>query len=295
MNEKAGGRGRGNDLYPAKVREIPRTPGDDAGYVEAVARLVMDEADKAISWYLEKKVPKKLGAQALRLAAIVAATVAGILLIISGVSSKDGVPLVAPAWASVALALAAAFVAVDKFFGFSTAWMRFLTTEFQIRQALHAFEMSWQIVRCGWKDGRPTDEQVIAALEQCRAFLVEVDGLLKSELDAWVQEFKAALKEIDESVKARTEAAKAQAQGTKTGGANVTVENGDTCADGWTLVVDGGGAERRFRGKTAALGNLAPGVRKVDAAGTIGGKEVRASQAFVVTGGAIADVTLKLE
>jgi hypothetical protein len=294
MDDKRKERGRGNDLYPAKVREIPRTPGDDAGYVEAVARLVMDEADKAISWYLEKKVPKKLGAQALRLAAIVAATVAGILLIISGVSSKDGVPLVAPAWASVALALAAAFVAVDKFFGFSTAWMRFLTTEFQIRQALHAFEMSWQIVRCGWKDGRPTDEQVIAALEQCRAFLVEVDGLLKSELDAWVQEFKAALKEIDESVKARTEAAKAQAQGTKTGGANVTVENGDTCADGWTLVVDGG-AERRFRGKTAALGNLAPGVRKVDAAGTIGGKEVRASQAFVVTGGAIADVTLKLE
>ena len=75
MDNKRKERGRGNDLYPAKVREIPRTPGDDAGYVEAVARLVMDEADKAISWYLEKKVPKKLGAQALRLAAIVAATV----------------------------------------------------------------------------------------------------------------------------------------------------------------------------------------------------------------------------
>jgi hypothetical protein len=293
MDGKPNKPGRGDDLRPVELREVVRDASDNAGYVEAIARLVTDEAAAAIGWYLDKKRSKKIGAQGLRLAAIVATTIAAILLILSGVSSKDGVPMVAPAWASVLLALAAAFVAVDKFFGFSTAWMRFLTYEFRIRQALHAFEMDWQSVRNSWKGGKPTEEQVGDALQRCRAFLVEVDGLLKSELDAWVQEFKAALKEIDESVKAQTEAAKAQAEGAKTGGANVTVENGEACEDGWTLVVDGG-AERRFHGKTAALGNLLPGVRKLEAAGKIGGEHVQASHAFVVAGGAIANVKLTL-
>ena len=42
-------------------------------------------------------------------------------------------------------------------------------------------------------------------------------------------------------------------------------------------------AERRFRGKTAALGNLLPGVRKVDAAGTIGGTEPNPADLQILT------------
>jgi len=217
MNEQAGGRKRGNDLYPLRLREVVWNRDDGAAYVEEIARLVTGEADGAINWYLEKKRSKSFWARTLRMSAIVAATVAGVLPIVAEISATGGVPAVAPAWASVALGLAAGFIALDKFFGFSSAWMRFLTTEFQIRRALHGFEMDWQVVRAGWKDGQPADQQVIAALERCRAFLADVDGLLRSELDAWVQEFRTVLMDSDESVKARAAATKARAGATTKG------------------------------------------------------------------------------
>jgi hypothetical protein len=36
----------------------------------------------------------------------------------------QGIPVIQPAWASVALLVAAACVGLDRFFGYSTAWMR---------------------------------------------------------------------------------------------------------------------------------------------------------------------------
>lgn len=57
------------------------------------------------------------------------------------------------------LALAAGCVAMDKFFGFSSNWMRFMTTSLALQRHLAEFEMDWNILWLEIQDHKPTPEQ----------------------------------------------------------------------------------------------------------------------------------------
>ena len=68
-------------------------------------------------------------------------------------------PVIDPAWASVALALAAALVALDRYFGASDAWMRYMTAEMQIARLRQDFEYEWNIARAhGRREPAELDE-----------------------------------------------------------------------------------------------------------------------------------------
>lgn len=284
------------DLRPIDFSKLTWDDNDAAGSLERVAKAVSAEAEHAINWYLEKKKRQKWGARWLRVIAIMLTTIATMVPIlieifgnwITATSVAAGRPWWASAaWSSVLLIIALALVLLDRFYGCSSAWMRFISTELRIREALHAFRMDWQIGRAGWKDGKPTEQQIEAGLQSCRGFLSQLDAILRSEVEVWVQEFRSALKDIDEAVKVRPEVADKAA-------ANITVENGERCAQGWTLAIDGG-PPQRHHGRTAALVNLLPGLRKVEVAGQIDGRSLCAAQTFVATAGSVAGVSLKLE
>lgn len=256
--------------------------------LEALARYVADEASLAISWYLVKKRNKSLGARLLRVGAIGFVAAAGVIPLLAEIDwfQVDGGPVVEPIWSSVALVFAGTCVGLDHFFGFSTAWMRFLTTEVQIRRALHDFLLDWEARRAAWPGTGLSADEVEASIGQCKVFLAKVNGILAEEMDKWVQEFSAALKTIDEAARARAETM-------RLGAVNVTVTNGDACADGWRLSVDGG-VETIHSGTSAALRDLVPGAHVVRVQGTISGKEVRAEKAFVAPAGSTVEVSLTL-
>jgi hypothetical protein len=157
----------------------------------------------------------------------------------------------------------------------------------QIRHALHDFLLDWETRRATWEGkSDPGAQEAEAGLKRCKEFLAQVNGLLKSEMDTWVTEFSAAIADIDK-------AAKAQAEVMRLGAANVTVTNGEQCADGWRLSVDDG-AEETQRGKSAAVRNLVPGMHKVAVTGEMDGQARRAEQAFTVVAGQTASVGLTL-
>jgi low affinity Fe/Cu permease len=55
--------------------------------------------------------------------------VAGVLPVLSQIldAGSSGI-VIQPAWATVALAIAAALIVLDRFFGFSSAWARYMVT-----------------------------------------------------------------------------------------------------------------------------------------------------------------------
>jgi len=177
-------RTRDKDLGTSLLEDLSWTPDERLGSLEKVCRHVSGEAYHAIAWYLDKKRPKRIGARALRLGAIVATTVAGIIPLLAQISTSNGQPQIAPARASVALVLAVALVGLDRFLGLSSAWMRFLTTEIQIRNTLQAFQLDWEIQRASWKGAAPSDAQVQEMLGRCKVFLVQVNALMEQEMAA---------------------------------------------------------------------------------------------------------------
>jgi hypothetical protein len=111
--------------------------------------------------------------------------------------------------------------------------MRYITTELHLQQMLDEFQFDWETERAAWKGAAPTDEQLQRALARCRAFVSQVDGLIREEANLWVAEFQESLKQLDETVKAKA-AATAEAA------VSLTVTNGDQAVDGWSVTVDDG-------------------------------------------------------
>ncbi len=154
----------------------------------------------AIEWYLLSKRQKKFWAQGLRLGTIGLTALAGLLPIISEIFQST----LSPAWASVALGSAGVVLAIDKFCGYSSAWMRFIAAEHQIRQSLHEFQMDYELEQAGWDNAQPSVEQTQKILSRCKAFLFQVDAIIRQETDQWLAEFQDALKQIDSGAKAKT-------------------------------------------------------------------------------------------
>lgn len=288
----------------AKKNVKPVTRGDQAwdaanatASVQSVYQRVETHAASVIDWYLSAKHSKRVLARAYRTGALILGGLAGLLPVFAqmrlGSSAESNawwsflLPLVEqPAWASVFLGLAALLVLLDRFFGCSTAWMRFITTENQVRQALHEFQLDCDMEQASWEGSQPNAEQVQKALQRCKAFMTKVDDLVRAETDKWVGEFQDAIKQVDEMAKAR-------AALVETGAVNVNVANGDKAEGGWQLALDGG-PPATYSGAQAALGALAPGLHTISVSGTVGGKPRSAQKAVTVLAGKVADISFTL-
>jgi hypothetical protein len=225
-------------------------------------------------------------ARALRTGAVFAAAAAGILPILTQIFVEDGKPFTQPAWASVALGIAAAFVALDRLLGFSSSWMRYISTELLLRKLRDDFRFEWERQRAAWPSSGPSDEQLQRMIAEARDFVSKINRSVHEETTAWVAEFRAALEQLDEDLRSRP-------AGSEAGGLNVEVTNGDACDDGWTLAVDGGNA-RTHRGKTAAMAGLTPGLHTVAVEGAMRGKDVRGEAVAAVAPGGIANAQVTL-
>lgn len=209
------------DIRPLQMPELQWDPDNRQQSLTCIYKRAEEHAVNAINWYLASRRSKKRWAQWLRLGAIFFTAVAGILPILSQIFMTSRCSLLTePAWASVALGLAALLVGIDRFFGYSTAWMRFISTEHQIRQILHEFQIDVEAEQALWEGKPPNPEQLQKALSRCRAFLIQVDELIRKETDQWLAEFQNTLRQVDE-------AAQAKAAITEDGGVSATVTNGD--------------------------------------------------------------------
>ncbi len=236
----------------------------------------------AINWYLLSKQGKKFWAQLLRLGVIGLTAIAGLLPIISEIYQFA----LSPAWASVALGLAGVLLAIDKFFGCSSAWMRFIAAEHQIRQCLHEFQMDYELEQTGWDHAQPTTEQTQKILGRCKAFLYQVDAIIRQETDQWLAEFQDALKQIDNAAKTKPETR-------DTGGINATLSNADQFPTGWKITVDGG-TSIVCNGKSAALPGLPAGIHKLRLEGEVNQEKKSVERLITVTSGHISEESFVL-
>jgi len=157
-------------------------------------------ARQSIEWYLAARRPKKRCARYTRALAIGFVGIAGIIPVLVGV---EGFGFLHPAFSTVSLGIAGLLVAYDRFFGCSSAWMRYISTEHDIRQALHRFQYDMEALRLRWASGEPDIEQATAYLDRARRFILEVDRMIGAETKLWLGEFRDALEKIDSAMQER--------------------------------------------------------------------------------------------
>ncbi|MGH2815611.1 MAG: SLATT domain-containing protein, partial [Actinomycetota bacterium] len=97
------------------------------------------------------------------------------------------------AWGYVLLALAAACIGFDRFFGVSSGWMRAMTTAQALERRLEQLQYDWA-AECARGASRTVDpKQVQNRLALLRVFSDDVAALMQQETAEWVLEFQSNL------------------------------------------------------------------------------------------------------
>ena len=299
-------------LQPLTLDKLIWTSDEAPASLHELISRVRARAGEAINWYIKAKDVKRRGATVTRGGTILATTLT--VYFTAGLQMSSIVPFDDPGLlAASAAAIAAALQGFDRFFGFSKAWMRYISTELKIRTALSAFNMSWPSRISKWTNGVPSDDQIQEAITACVAFITEVDAAVRQETDQWIADFQASLKDLEDATKAAAAAAKAASDAetararqqeadmkakedvARPGSLNVTVTNGTDFPKGWEIAIDDGNPHS-CSGKTVAVKDIGPGNVSIVVKGDdVSGKPKRAEQAVPIAAGTVAKCSVTLE
>ena len=273
------------------ISEMHRLPWDAQHIQESLDTLyqfALDESKRAENWYWTNAGKKSRWARLFRMFAILATAIGGIFPVVSQIiTDSQGVPVISPAWASVVLAIGGTCLALDRFYGFSSGWVRFMTTALNIQAWSKEFQFEWQQQRAMLQGQQPTLEQAQDMISRCAMFSTRISNAVSEETKQWVQEFQESLKALDQSLKEQSAAS-------QPGVLKIAVSNGEQCADGWFIQVGARRAEKHF-GKTGVIDGLLPGLYTVKLSGDINQKAVYAETAVQMRAGEILNVELTLD
>ena len=248
------------------------------------------KANEAINWYYFKKKPKRIYGLILRYCSIVFIALAGILPILITIFDRFKIN---PAWSAVAVALAALMIAIDKFGGFTSGWIRYVIAAQKLGQALEEFRFTWESNKHGLSGTSMSSEEIKTVVNNCKEFLQKVQAIVSEETQKWMAEFQSALNDIEAAAKVADEAAKATVKAKEEGAIAVTVTNGSSCVQPWSISIDGIKVSD-YSGNTVALSNFKPGIAIVKITGIINGKNVSQEIPVKITGGEISNISMTL-
>src|ERR1043166_2320488 len=277
-----------------KPTTFPKLSGADdsakAKFVSDIYDYANGKAQEAITWYLDKKWSKQRMAQSLRLAAIILTTVGGIipLIIASRVVATLGATTSVESgqFGYVALALAGACVFLDKFFGYSSGWMRYITTAMKLQRMVEEFNVDWAILSASVKGNVADITERETMLRRAQAFLQSVLAEVESETAAWAAEYRSNLAELEKSAKQQLEAS-------RPGVINLKITNAGKFSNGVTVFLDEV-PRQTVTSTECQLSPVFPGDHFVKVQGSINNKTVMAAAPVRIEPGQSMMVTLSL-
>ncbi|MFI7452297.1 SLATT domain-containing protein [Nonomuraea sp. NPDC049714] len=113
--------------------------GEPLELATALFRHAERNALTTINWYLWKKTIKSRWSRILRASAIVLAVAGGVTPLLHAASPG----LIASGWGYVALALSAGCVLFDRYFGYTSSWMRYMRAQARLHRVLVTAQAQW--------------------------------------------------------------------------------------------------------------------------------------------------------
>jgi hypothetical protein len=278
--------------------EIPKwDPSDPKGSLSRIFAYVLDQAVRSSNWYWQRKKSKAFFSQIIRFSAWLLAAVAGLLPILGKLldSNKLSDGLIA----SLLVGAAAALFGLDKVFGFSSGWARYVLAGTNIRKSLEQFRLEWASLMAE-AGPDPTNEKAHALLERAIQFRVDVENLVVQETKDWVTEFQTTMAQMEKDVAAQLTTLKAQVDKTiqaketasLPGAIQLTIVNPAKAAAGSLKVTlqdsKNQSAQDAVTGASWAKINITPGQYHLMVEATVNGQPFVDQKAIIVEPGKTA-------
>lgn len=282
-----------------EATEFPTLSGHDdaakAKYITDIYSYANAKATEAIGWYLSKKSGKQLAAAWLRFLAIAFTTLGGLIPLMVASRILDSAPAGQAGGATaidfaqfgyISLALAGACVFLDRFFGYSTGWIRYVTSALKLQKLREEFNVDWAVLCSSHQSSPPSVTEREAMLRRVQSFLLAIMSEVESETAAWAVEYRNSIAELDKSARQQLEAS-------KPGVINLTVKNANAFAGGVTVVLDGV-PRQTITASDCQLAPVFPGDHLVEVRAKINGKDVSCGAAMRIEPGQAVPLSLSL-
>jgi hypothetical protein len=239
-NPAVGGGAAEKDIRPRATVDIMWNSADPVQSLRDVRKAVEEEGQKSIAWYWEAKQWKCNLSRAIQFFALALTALAGLAPIVLQVlkNAKVTVPDDSGPIASLCVGLAAALIGLDKAFGFSSGWTRYVLTATSMNKLLYEFRMDWVALIAVVKDP-PTAEQQAALIQRARDFVSTIQSMVLQETKDWATEFQSNMAQMEKDLKSQLDTLKAQVEkgvkdkedASKPGSIELTVTNADQTKD----------------------------------------------------------------
>jgi hypothetical protein len=163
-------------------------------------------AKSKCEWYWKSIKSKRRASLTARLITF-ALLIAGTLLpLFAGLSDTPQTRLFCTQLGVVALAFAGLLQIADRIFGWSSGWLRYMTTVTAMENLTREFEITWAsyIVDKGSKIG---DADTKPLFDIAKKFEDDISKLQSEETDKWVAEFNSSMALLGELIKSQRESA----------------------------------------------------------------------------------------
>jgi hypothetical protein len=178
-------------------------------------RYVENEAQRQITWYYAKKRRKAQVSTSLRFTSILLFVMGGLVPIIKATLRPEVIgklPFDFGQAGYLLIGVAAGCVGLDRFFGYSTGWIRYITTAMAIEKSLEEYRMDWARNIAKLRGGPPNEQQLDQLIQTCQAFILAIKGQVEQETKAWVAEFQSNLTQLEKDLQAKADEVKSKSK-----------------------------------------------------------------------------------
>jgi hypothetical protein len=200
---------------PSALSNLSWKDADVDNSLRALRQYVETEAQKQIAWYYAKKARKARMSVTLRFISIVLFVFGGLVPIIKATlpaSATATLPFDFGQAGYLLIGIAAGCIGLDRYFGYSTGWIRYITTAMAIEKSLEEYRLEWTQHTAKARGTPPTAEQLEELIQTCAKFSLTFKSHVEQETKAWVTEFQSNLTQLEKSLQAGAEEAKAKAK-----------------------------------------------------------------------------------
>ena len=246
---------------------------------------IISEANVKAQWYADKKRPISFASRAIRLWSILLVGLGGLFPLVGAASGSDILGYDVTNWGYIAIAMAGTLILLDRFFGYSSAWVRYLTTEMEIRRQIKEFEMKWNIENYGLDLQNIDPPKAKELLKMLMDFSSFVDEMVKQETQNWATEFQTNIAELQKIINTKLETTNSGA--IKVIGSNLqTYSSLKVKIDSLSFV--------EMTAPTFLLRGVAPGYHLITICGEVHGTRVEAADTVTVESGKMAAIEIKM-
>lgn len=272
------------------------------------------EAAEAIAWYWANKAEKARASKLVRWSAIILTGLAGLFPIVKSawpdaLKSLLGGKLL---WmqpsnpdllVSLFVGLAAVLVALDRFGGFSTGWIRYVRTATELQRLLCEFRLDWATLESRLKNAND-QAGVEAMIGRAKEFVTTVRVAVLQETQQWATEFESNLAQLEKDIRTqraeREEVEAKRREATRAGSISLTITNPEAITEDtvtFALLGESGEVLRETTARRQHWSRLAipPGHYTIHIEAKSAGHVITAeTPVFEVVPGKIAEPTLTL-